>query len=293
MFVGAVEMAASFTRPIHTIVRYYRSQDIVPATATLFFVNHKGWALTCAHVARQLAASQATNDEYRLFTQERDQLSAPNTRAVLRKLEKKHQLTRDRVVEIQHSFVNCVQGKLDLTIKTHPSEDVALLQFKNFDRLGVSQFPVFAATGGGVKQGKSLCRLGFPFPEFSNYAYDPSKDQIEWTQTGREDTPCFPIDGIVTRYVAGQNGSIVGFEMSTPGLRGQSGGPAFDTDGTVCGMQSATQHLDLDFDVDIGVVRAGKKKRVQESAILHVGRCVHIDILKTFMDDNGVSYQVA
>jgi hypothetical protein len=32
-------------------------------------------------------------------------------------------------------------------------------------------------------------------------------------------------------------------EMSTLGLMGQSGGPLFDTEGKICGMQFATNHL--------------------------------------------------
>ena len=53
MFVDAIEKAAAFTRAIHMISRNYGSDGIQPHAATLFFVNAEGWALTCAHVARQ------------------------------------------------------------------------------------------------------------------------------------------------------------------------------------------------------------------------------------------------
>jgi hypothetical protein len=95
---------------------------------------------------------------------------------------------------------------------------------------------------------------------------------------------------MVTRHLGDAAGAVVGFELSTPGLRGQSGGPAFDTDGRVWGMQFGTNHLDLNFDVDVDVVRDGNKKHVKDSAFLHVGHCVHVDALKAFMQQHGVGF---
>lgn len=95
---------------------------------------------------------------------------------------------------------------------------------------------------------------------------------------------------MLTRHLADQSGTVTGFEMSTPGLRGQSGGTVFDTQGKVWGMQSQTGHLDLNFDVDQLVNRDGVQKRVQDSAFLHVGLCVHINALKAFMMKNGVHF---
>lgn len=109
-----------------------------------------------------------------------------------------------------------------------------------------------------------------------------------WTNIGRQNTPQFPLEGMVTRHLSGPGG-VIGFEMSTPGLRGQSGGPAFDAEGRVWGIQAATAHLDLNFDVDMQVVRQGVKKPVKESAILHVGHCMHVDVLKDFVRSHKVT----
>ena len=51
--------------------------------------------------------------------------------------------------------------------------------------------------------------------------------------------------------------------------------------------------LDLDFDVDTEVLRNGHRHRVQDSAFLHGGRCIHVDVLKRFMQDHGVAFQEA
>lgn len=95
---------------------------------------------------------------------------------------------------------------------------------------------------------------------------------------------------MITRRLLDSEEQVYGFEMSTPGLRGQSGGPAFDTEGKVWGMQFATKHLDLNFDVDQEVLRKGIEKRVTDSAFLHVGRCINIDVLKAFMKENNVQF---
>lgn len=291
MFTNAIETAAQFARPIHTISRLLGTTTVIPGAATLFFVNADGWALTCKHVAAQLAFSDQVLKKFTSFKAERAKLSTgTKSRQLVRALEHKFGFSAGTPVEMYHRFINCVEGPLALEVHLHPSLDVALLRFKNFTRLGVSAFPVFARNGQDLKQGKFLCRLGFPFPEFTNFEYDQMAEQIRWTTSGRLDTPRFPIEGMVTRHLSGPGG-VVGFELSTPGLRGQSGGPAFDVEGRVWGMQAATNHLDLDFDVDAEVLRNGQKRRVKDSAFLHVGHCVHVDVLKQFMRDNNAACQ--
>ena len=289
MFAAAIERASLFTRPIHTILRYYGSAEVHRGTATLFFVNAEGWALTCRHVALELAAADQLLLRYRAFKAERDALTHKQKRQQERDLERKHGFGKGKVAEMKVGLVNCVDGPLNLAWTLHPTVDVALLKFSNFTALRCATFPVFGQDSGAVKQGKFLCRLGFPFPEFTNFAYDAAADAIDWAQQGNQNSPQFPIEGMVTRYLV-PAGAVVGFEMSTPGLRGQSGGPAFDTEGRVWGMQAATNHLDLDFDVDVEVVRAGEKKRVKDSAFLHVGHCVHVDVIKAFMREHGVTF---
>lgn len=292
MFVKAIEQATEFTRPIHTITRLWGSTSVVPGAATLFFVNCHGWALTCAHVAKQLSAADQLLTNFGQFKAELAAISTDKKiRQARRALERKYGYTSDTPVEMLSNFVNCVEGPLEIEGRTHPSLDVALLHFKNFTRLLCTTFPVFPRAGSSLKQGRFLCRLGFPFPEFANFEYDSVTDHIRWTTAGRPNTPQFPIEGMVTRHLLGQDGQIVGFELSTPGLRGQSGGPAFDVDGRVWGMQAATSHLDLDFDVDVEVLRVGRKHQVKDSAFLHVGHCVHVDVLRQFMRANDVAFQ--
>ena len=295
MFVKAIETAAAFTRPIHSISRNYGSSTVIPGAATLFFVNTDGWALTCRHVVDLLVAEKATADKHAAFKADLSTKShSVSEKEHHRRVAQKHGYTPKTAVEVKVRLVGCVT---DAAVKydwfTHPTADVALLHFLNFTAIMYSGTAVFPVDAGSLKQGKSLCRLGFPFPEFNNFAYDAAADTINWMDTGKADSPRFPIEGMVTRHLLDASGRVFGFEMSTPGLKGQSGGPAFDTDGKVWGIQYATNHLDLDFDVDQEVFRNGEKKLVRDSAFLHVGWCVHVDVLKDFMRQHHVTFTEA
>lgn len=292
MFIKAIEIATQFTRPIHTIQRFYGSSAVYPGASTLFFINSDGWALTCKHVASMLKASEILSERKINFEKDFSAMRGKKKdKQILSELQHKYKLNKKTTFEIKNRFVNCVGGKLNLEMIVHPGIDLALLHFKNFDKISCSTFPVFPKDTSNLKQGKFLCRLGFPFPEFNNFEFNKSTDSIDWTGVGREHTPIFPIEGMITRHLVDQNGGVIGFELSTPGLRGQSGGPAFDIDGKVWGMQAATKHLDLDFDVAMEVVRNGEKKTIRDNALLHVGHCVHIDILKSFMKQNNVIFR--
>ena len=237
MFVDAIETVAAFTRAIHSIHRNYASTTIYLGAATLFFVNSDGWALTCSHVSKQLQLGEELAKKYKAFKDELASRQGEKTEKKLRKeLERKYGYSKRTTVELHNRFINCVEGKLNIEARLHETADLALLKFDSFERLLCAKFPVFPKDTSGLKQGKSLCRLGFPFPEFTNFTYDKANDTIRWTQSGRLDTPRFPIEGMVTRHVVDNTGAVVAFEISTPGLRGQSGGPAFDVDGKVWGM---------------------------------------------------------
>lgn len=290
MFVKAIEIVGAYTRPVHSIERFFGSAEAHPGAATLFFVNADGWALTCRHVAEQLIAGDQLAANYDSFKTERGAISGKNRRQMEKALERKYGFSRTTVIELKNRLVECVSGPLDIKMQLHPDADVALLKFSGFTSLCATSFPVFAANGDDLKQGMSLCRLGYPFPEFSNFEYDPGRDTIDWNDKGLQSTPRFPIEGMVTRHLLESSGSVGGFELSTPGLRGQSGGPAFDTLGRIWGMQSRTAHLDLNFDVDMEVIRVGGRKHIRESAVLHVGHCVHVDVLKDFMRQHSVPF---
>ena len=137
----------------------------------------------------------------------------------------------------------------------------------------------------------SVCRLGYPFHDIS----------AEWSEPSHEfklppqafPVPAFALEGIVARFhrIAADDGSgeATFVETSTPGLRGQSGGPLLDVEGRVCGIQSHTTHLDLGFDARYGV----GDQIVTERQFLNVGAATHVADVVAFLAETNVTHRLA
>lgn len=291
MFIDAIEQVAGFTRPIHTISRTYGGKQIIPGAATLFFVNELGYAITCKHVIDLLAAADNVNNQYHQFKQARNQLPRDGKYAMqLKGLELKFKYLAESTIQIKNTFVDCVDAMSGFTWHLHPKYDLAILKFNDYHKLLYKDYAVFKKDTSQIKQGEFLCRLGFPFPEFTNFEYHEPTDDIRWTQTGINHSPRFPLEGMVTRFLAEDN-QIFGIELSTPGLRGQSGGPLFNKAGVVCGMQFSTKHLHLGFDIiEKEILVNNKVKKVSDYSFIHLGQCIHADVIKAFLKEKGVKY---
>ena len=292
MFISAIEQAAQFTRPIHTVVRTYGGKQLIPGAATIFFVNKKGYAITCRHVAEMIASADQINQHFNNFKQERLSIqSNPKYRQLLKGLELKYKLQPDTIIQVKNNFVDAVDTMSGFTFHLHPSLDLAIIKFNDFGKILYNDCAKFQKDGASIKQGKFLCRLGFPFPEFSNFTFNSTTDDIEWTTTGVAVSPRFPIEGMVTRFLADQQHGMYGIEMSTPGLRGQSGGPLFDADGLVYGMQFSTKHLHLGFDIEEKEILINNHiKKVTDYSFIHLGQCIHVNAIKAFLAEHNVDF---
>ena len=124
-----------------------------------------------------------------------------------------------------------------------------------------------------VEQGELLCRVGYPFVEGIH---------LDWTEVdGFKFSNLFPMpvfvnEALVSRFLQIPQGLLI--ETSSPGLKGQSGGPLLDVDGNVCGLQVSTAHYPLDFE--------GKGR----NQVLNVGRAVHVNAICSALDDHAVTY---
>ncbi len=292
MFIKAIERVAQFTRPVHSILRTYAGKTVIPSAGTLFFVNEEGYAVTCKHIAEMLVSADAINQQYEKFSQEKKLLAQdPRFKQLLKGLELKYKMTAEATIQLKNNFVDCVDTMSGFTFHLHPTLDLAIIKFNDYNKVHYNEFARFVKDDTSIQQGKFLCRLGFPFPEFTNYTYNSVKDDIEWTTTGINVSPRFPIEGMVTRFLADEQHGMYGIELSTPGLRGQSGGPLFDSNGLVYGMQFSTKHLHLGFDlVDKEIMVNTSIKKVSDYSFIHLGQCIHVNAIKAFLKQHGVKY---
>ncbi len=295
MFIQAIEEVSKFTRPIHTIIRTYGGKQIIPGAATIFFVNGEGYAVTCKHVVELIASADQINQRYTDFKSERLQIQQlPKYKQLLKGLELKYNFLPDTIIQVKNNFVESVDSMSGFTWHLHPTLDLAILKFNDFKTLHYQQSARFLKDADDIKQGKFLCRLGFPFPEFTNFTYNNVIDDLEWTQQGITVSPRFPLEGMVTRFLGDEQHSLYGIEMSTPGLRGQSGGPLFDNNGVIYGMQFSTKHLHLGFDlIDKDILVNNTMRKVTDYPFIHLGQCIHVNVIKSFLAEHSIKFSEA
>lgn len=291
MFADAIEAAGRFTRPIHFLTRSWDNPAITPGSATLFFVNEHGTAVTCRHVAELLVNADNINRNYQQFRNESVRIPQGNGYEVsFQALRTRYNYQSGSIFQVKSTFLDCVDTISGFITHLHPVYDLAIIQLQGFRQIRYDQVARFPGQSKAIRQGDMLCRLGFPFPEFTNFRYVQSNDDMEWTSAGIIASPRFPIEGMVTRFIGDTRG-IHGIELSTPGLRGQSGGPLFDANGTVFGMQSSTKHLHLGFDMlNQQVLINNLPSQVSSHPFLHLGQCVHAAVIMSFLDKHRVQY---
>jgi hypothetical protein len=292
MFKTAIEKVGEFTRALHFISNIYGEKEIFPGAATLFFVNEDAVAVTCKHVSSLIRQSGEISNRYSAFQEEKKQVTkSASYNKKLKELKEKYGYDKPgNACQFLYQLVDCVNLIKTIDVIEHPDADLAILKLKGFTSTLYKGHAVFAKSTDELQPGLFLCRLGYPFPEFSNFIYSDTEEKISWSPQPTRAVR-FPIEGMVTRHLASPEGKISGVELSTPGLRGQSGGPLFDQQGLIYGMQSMTNHLHLGFDMkNQEMVSGGKKIKITNQPCLHVGHCVHVDIIKEFLRTNNVKY---
>ncbi|MEX0406901.1 trypsin-like peptidase domain-containing protein [Aquibium sp. LZ166] len=292
MFRNAVSTAMGFTRPV-VISRQAKNGACSSSIGAFVVVNEEGWILTAAHVMTQISellAQEAAFKKTELEQQEIEKLDI-SSKEKRKKLHALPKYSNDHTINCSVWWSHSHQSVQEAHLLPHA--DLALAKLDNFDPNSVSVYPTFKDPGKDYEPGTSLCKLGFPFHSIT---------PIWETQTcsfrlpaGAIPIPFFPIEGIFTRVAQiVLNGAPpppiphLWVESSSPGLRGQSGGPTFDTQGTIWAIQANTAHMPLGFNA-----RVSPNSRDNVPQFLNVGRGVHMKTVLGLLDQRGVKHIVS
>ena len=291
MFSKAVPVASGFTRPM---VLSSRTSDgeCRSTIGACVVLNSEGWILTAGHLLDIVRRHQDS---------------------VLR-----HQGYRDNVVEFQRDTtadkrfrrkgVRTFQRPAAASVRNHsvwwgtddvrlveakvlPAADLALGRLEPFDPASVPDYPVIKDPARSFMPGRSLCKLGYPFQQVVPI-FDEEANTFTLPQ-GSVPLAQFPLEGMFTRIVdtrapgSGEGEPSRFIETSTPTLIGQMGGPIFDADARVWGIQSHTMHHPLGFHPAV----PGSRQGHAEHQFLNTGLAVHASVVLRLLDAEGVAYR--
>jgi len=290
MFTNAYNIATKFTKPVIISTRTFDG-EVQCGCGAFVLLNSEGWILTVAHILNSFLASRQHKTEIDKYNQDVESIKNNQSLNDKQKRKKIGRLTPNKKWIINHSFWwGADETKID-EFKFFYEGDIAIGQIKDFKPVDGFEYPKFK-NPKNIKIGTSLCKLGYPFYGIKA-TFDESKNSFVLAD-GTLPLPFFPLEGMYTRNIHIKsetnktNFEIKFLETSSPGLKGQSGGPTFDKDGIVYAIQSRTQHFPLDFNPSIE--RNGKK--VEENQFLNVGWGVHPELVASFLNEHKVKFDM-
>jgi len=282
MFANACEKASRYTRPL--IISTRQMDGKVNATCGAFIViNAEGWIITAGHMFDSFVKFQGDQNKIKEVNElnssrQSSQGSPFNT------------IRTDPEWLTNHSFwwawdgVRLVEAFVDRQI------DICVGRLEPFDPKWIAEYPVFRDPET-LRPGTSVCRLGFPFAQVES-EFDDSNNAFR-IKKGVLPLPLFPNDGIHSRNVLKKERSKEGnyemlyIETTSPGLRGQSGGPIYDREGRLYAMQVQTAHMPLGFQPTAEY----EGKRVVENQFINVGIGVHVKTIAAILRDRNIRFQ--
>lgn len=291
MFAEAYKKATAFTHPLIISMRHFDG-SVECGMGTFVVLNRDGWIFTAAHLFQPMQNQQAHSIEIAEYERKAEAIRQDNTLVAKAKHGKIKKLKSNPKWITNISYYWGVKGNSIVRVRgkivANLAADIAAVQLEGIDVDSISTYPTFKDPAN-LAIGTSLCKLGFPFHNIeAEYKEEENRFKLA---PGALPAPWFPIEGIYTRNVVEKIGNSEAkfIETSSPGLRGQSGGPIFDTKGTVWAIQIKTRHLNLGFSPK--VKKNGRE--VEENQFLNVGLGVHPEELIPFLRDNSIDFDLS
>lgn len=280
MFADACQKVSEFTKPV---VISTRLQDGTVRTecGTFIILNREGWTITAGHMYDSLVKFQTDQNKIKEITALNESRSSlPGAPSMEVKL--------DPTYITNHSFWWGRDGVKMTDVVVNRQIDIAIGRLDPFDPSWVKEYPVLKDPDH-LRPGTSVCRMGYPFMDI-HATFDEKTKGFRIPMIPVKDL-IFPNEGIHTRTLnrgMTKDGKYqrLYVETSTPGLKGQSGGPIFDRDGHIYAMQVQTMHLPLGFHPTVEY----DGRTVIENQFMNVGLGVHVRTIRTLLDERGVRY---
>jgi len=291
MFAAACATAKEFTRQV-TISSRRHDGTCKASIGSFVVINDEGWVITAFHIICKIRNLEIERNAY-LANEARRQLIRDNPDLEDAERERQLEYTVSAPNAVTNFSVDWGGVGIELgSFKALPEADLAVGRLTEFDAKSVSDYPKFKDPDMPMNQGTSLCKMGFPFhnvlPVFDAATKTFSIDAPS--------VPFFPIEGIMTRTVEVKLPTprpylIAYLETSSPGLRGQSGGPTLDVHGAIWAIQSQTQHLSLGFGND----KHDDSKATEhlQHQYLHLGWGTHAATIVGFLRERGVPFHLS
>lgn len=288
MFSKAYKIASAYCQPVVISFRCFDGA-VDNAIGAFTLINKEGWIITAEHIIKPLLIKKEHEKEIAEYESKIREIEDNKNVKINQKNKKIKRLKKNNK---WITNISLWWGRDELRIaevKALPEADFVAVRLEPTKWFETAEtFPVIK-NPKDLYHGTSLCKLGFPFFKI-DVSFNKDKNSFIFAP-GSLPIPRFPIEGIFTRnLLAGKSRDgkydIKFIETSSPGLKGQSGGPIFDVEGIVWGIQSRTQHLTLGFSPKI---KKGSKE-IEENQFLNVGVGVHPELIITFLKDNKINF---
>ena len=284
MFQIAIKKAHQYTRPV--VVSFRRQDGTTGSSIGAFIVlNQDGWVLTAWHIVDQIRKHSEELKKYNKHQNQTTQINADQTSTGSQKKKVIGSLPKPPTNPITNSSSWWSRDNWHIkTFHINPLADLAIGKIEGFDSASISGYPVIKNPEINFEVGEHLCKLGFPFHSITP-KFDTAKKTFKLPK-GALPLPLFPIEGMFTRTLIFEKGgaSAEFVETSSPGLRGQSGGPTFDAQGRIWAMQSRTMHYPLGFSPE------GPNQRNKEHQFLNAGMGTHASSIIGFLRRFNVDF---
>jgi hypothetical protein len=282
MFSAAVALARQYTYPIVFFTRN-SSNKCQSGIGSFVVINEEGWIITAWHIIKHMIELRDASEKHQADEVKRQAIrqdSSINANEKARQLKK---IPNPPNAITNYSHIIGWPG-VDLnTVHFLPDADLAVAKLDGFKPEYVLSYPSFKDPSKPMNSGSSLCKLGFPFHTI-NVTFNQATSMFDLPAEAFP-IPHFPIEGIFTRRVMLKTNHQTPYpqmfvETSSPGLKGQSGGPTFDTHGAIWAIQSQTASLPLEF---------GTK----ENQYFNVGWGTHSETIIGFLREKYINFQLS